>query len=473
MDHVFREGLHEPPDRTFRLSAMALHELMMLAVLGPLLQVNMRAEVCPSIYMLDASPSGGGICHATLGETACEELWRHSEQRGYYTALQQGAGSVLRELGLEHAEVFGVDDAGIAQPPDPAAVSFDRPAPDLQSYDFDCIELFSGYGNWSQAHADAGLRVHPGFERSTKTVAYGDLMDDDTFRDLAFVADSGKVKEWHAGPPCWSYGTLRRPRLRSKGCPAGFDMTEPTTYERTILAVRTAFLLTLAILRGCYVSVEQPGSSVMFELHCFQVLQKLGCWITKFTFCSYGSAFMKPSKWLHNKPWLTALARKCSCPHRGRHFVVQGSFTRASVRQFDRRCRPGVEAVYGRWPKPGEAVSSFSASYPKPLMELMAKGSVLAHQGLWGTSAPCLLEDAETEGVRAWHDDPDWIQELCEGVPYKELFRYKFKKPGHINILECRVYKSWLKHCAKQPWLPRFGLTGQPFDNGGSGKGEK
>ena len=36
------------------------------------------------------------------------------------------------------------------------------------------------------------------------------------------------------------------------------------------------------------------------------------------------------------------------------------------------------------------------------------------------------------------------------GLQYKELFRYRFKKGGHINVLECRVYKSWLKHCSKR-----------------------
>lgn len=28
--------------------------------------------------------------------------------------------------------------------------------------------------------------------------------------------------------------------------------------------------------------------------------------------------------------------------------------------------------------------------------------------------------------------------------------RYKFKKKGHINVLECRVHKTWLKHCARK-----------------------
>eukprot|EP00438_Fugacium_kawagutii_P036259 Skav223698 [mRNA] locus=scaffold1907:175367:179896:+ [translate_table: standard] len=449
MHAVFNEGSTLQSDQVFQLSAMARHELLMLVLLGPLLQVNMRAGVAPSVYMLDASPSGGAICHSPLGETACEELWRHTEQRGYYTCLQSGASSVLRELGLEHAETFGVDDVT----PLPCPNLFNEDAEDIdkqRTYEFDCIELFSGQGNWSAAHAAAGLRVHPGFERSAKHIAYGDLLDDATFREIAFIADSGVIKEWHAGPPCWSFGTLRRPRLRGKTAPAGFQMRDPVTQEQTLLAVRTAFIMILAVLRGCYISVEQPGSSVMFDLHIFQVLIKLGCQVTKFPFCSFGSGFMKPSKWLHNKPWLVGLQQQCSCAYKGNHFVVQGSFTRASIRQFDKRCVPGVAAVYGRMPSPGEAVSSFSASYPKPLVEKMASGSVLAHQGLWPERNSDSGTKSASSGLREWRDDPDWIQELCEGVPFRELFRYRFKKSGHINTLECRVYKSFLKFCAKR-----------------------
>ena len=164
---------------------------------------------------------------------------------------------------------------------------------------------------------------------------------------------------------------------------------------------------------------------------------------------------MKPSKWLHNKPWLDELAGQCSCQVKANHFVVQGSFTRASVQEFDKRCCPGVEEVYGRMPKVGEAVSRFSASYPIPLCDKMAAGSKLAHSGL--DRAPVENRAGDSD-VRHWHDDPDWVQELCKGVQYWELFRYKFKKSGRINMLECRVYKSWLKHCAKRH--PRSRLVG-------------
>ena len=51
--------------------------------------------------------------------------------------------------------------------------------------------------------------------------------------------------------------------------------------------------------------------------------------------------------------------------------------------------------------------------------------------------------------LRAWHEDPDWISELADCLQFRELLRYRFSKQGHINVLECRTYKTWLKYASK------------------------
>ena len=470
LEAVFHEGLNLPSDQPFILSRMAINELLTLALLGPLIQTDMRASVAPYAYMMDASPYGGAICRAHLGESAVEEIWRHTEQRGYYTALQQGAGSVLREKGLEHEEIFGPEEFPKYEAVVSPVTLLHEPEVELPS--FDCIELFAGYGNWSKAHANAGLKVHPGIEISSRGIGFGDLLDNSTFRQCAFLANSGKVKEWRAGPPCWSYGTLRRPRLRSKDYPAGFNPDDKVTKEQTLLAVRTAFILTLALLRGSFISVEQPGSSVMFHLHCFQILLTLGCVITRFPFCKFGSGFNKPSKWLHNKPWLQSLESTCACAFKGCHFVIEGSFTAASRRVFNERCQPDAASVYGRVPRRGEAVSAYSAMYPVPLCEFMARGSVEHRSGDSGQQMQPSKTFSAGSDRRSWHEDPDWVHELCDSVQYKELFRYRFKKTGHINTLECRVYKSWLKHSAKtHPCSRLLGLLDSRVTMGAAAKG--
>ena len=327
---------------------------------------------------------------------------------------------------------------------------------------FDCVELFCSHGTWFDCHREAGLRMCPGM-----ALDYAALEDQATFLELARLASSGAVREWHAGPPCWSFGTFKQPRLRSRDEPAGFEMAEPTTLRHTKLAIRTAFILILAMLSGSFVSCEQPSSSVMFHLHIFQVLRRLGCWVSHFHSCAFGSGFNKPSLWLHNKPWLLRLDGVCRCPSRGRHFIIEGTFSRGSIAEFKRRCRPSCVEVYGVDPIVGEAVSAFSARYPLELCRQMAAGRVAfdsARPLACGSGCRVTLSgvtpgpDIDRPRLRAWHEDPAWVEDLCETLPYRELFRYRFKERGHINVLECRVYKSWLKQCSKR-W-PRHRILG-------------
>lgn len=184
-------------------------------------------------------------------------------------------------------------------------------------------------------------------------------MDDSVFHQLLSLASRRVIRDWHAGPPCKTFGTLRRPRMRSKRFPSGFNIWDSVTREHNTLAYRTAFLIAIVVSLGDYFSVEQPGSSVMFYIVYFQRIVHLGCVITRMCFCAFGSPFKKPSLWMHNKPWLPELASPCRCESTDQHdFVIQGTFTRTSIPDFVARCKPSVGALYGRPPKVGEAVSS-------------------------------------------------------------------------------------------------------------------
>ena len=281
------------------------------------------------------------------------------------------------------------------------------------------------------------------------------------------------------GPPRLTFGTLRRPRIRSKLCPSGFNPDDPLTALRNLLARRVAFLCCVIALAGQYFSVEQPGSSVMFYMHCFRVLLGLGAVITRLACCNFGSAFNKPMQWLRNKPWLLSLSGACACPYKGRRLVVQGSFTRATLALFEARCRPSSLVVYGRSPRPGEPLARFSGSYPIPLMDRMAAGS-LQHKDGVQQSMPLSVRLSSLEEVdhelalelppgfdeisadsREFFDDPEWIGELADSLTFKELLRYRFTRPGHINVLETRTFQILAQMVCQAPSkLPRVGAHG-------------
>ena len=466
VDALFKEGKSSSKHEVFCLSRQARNELLLLGVLGSVSHADLRCKYHDKIYCTDASPWGAAVVAAPIEPNVTRELWRHCEQKGYYTRLQSPASAYLSENSLPSEFVESLA-------PEPADNShgdiFEPVARSLSDgILFDCVELFRGTGAWSKFHEEAGLCLHDGFDIDGRRLKIGDLLDDAIFREVCSLAIRGVVQEWHCGLPCLSFGTLRRPQVRSVEFPFGFDCHDAFTAMHNKLAIRSAIILILAVKGGQFISVEQPGSSRLFLLDLYKVLIVLGCVISKFAFCAHGSGFNKRSKWLHNKPWLVPLESKCTCAGPQCHFRIEGTFTRESIARFEKLCNPSCEAVYGCHPKPGQRVSSFSAAYPRSLMQSMAAGAVAARSSsidvipfskrldsykMVGLNAEGSIPWPSGEASypsRQWHEDPEWISELCESLPFKELFRYQFVRPGHININEARTYKTWLKSMAKR-----------------------
>ena len=200
-----------------------------------------------------------------------------------------------------------------------------------------------------------------------------DLANDSVFHELVGLALRRVVREWHAGPPCLTFGTLRRPRLRSKLCPAGFDPSDELTALRNRLARRVAFIFSIALRTGLFFSVE-PGPSVMFRR------------VTRLCMRSLGAAFTKPANGSATNPGcLTcpkgALAQPTNHAWRLRIPSPKPPFVPstlvASLQQ--------LYTVFGAAPVPGQSVASYSARCPIALMQRMASGSLA---GSGGTTLP-------------------------------------------------------------------------------------
>ena len=100
LNSVFADASSTPAHKVFRLARQSVNELLAVAVLAPLLTSDIRASFCPFLFCMDASPDGAGLCSAPLPASAIRELWRFSEQKGFYTKLQNNAGALLESLGL-------------------------------------------------------------------------------------------------------------------------------------------------------------------------------------------------------------------------------------------------------------------------------------------------------------------------------------------------------------------------------------
>ena len=323
------------------------------------------------------------MCAAQVGEFAAFELWRHGELRGYHTRLQSEVSSILSEKGIPNfgADEFGADST-VPNPFKPVLhPPFSVPKPLKEGILFDCVEIFRGTGNWSVCHSEAGLVVHVGFDIKGPGSRRADVLEPSVRHELASLALRRVVREWHAGVPCVSFGTLRRPRVRSRAQPSGFDPEDSFTKLRNSMARLVTFVFCIAIQCGQFVSVEQPAGTALYHLRCYRLLVTMGCVVSTFCFCHYGSPFLKRSRWLHNKPWLCRLESGCSCSRKGKHFEVRGTFTAERLAEFSALARPSVRAVYGIEPELGQSVADFSGAYPLRLARMMASGSLAASRG--------------------------------------------------------------------------------------------
>lgn len=215
MDDLFRQGDNLAPDDVFCLSRKSRCELQLLSVLGPLAQSDLTATYSDTLFCTDASPEAGAVISAPIGATATKELWRHCEQRGYYTRLQSPLSEIMHEKGLDPISTAHYEP----RTSDPISSSYSIPPPLQEGVLFDCVEIFRGTGNWSEAHLKQGLIVHAGIDISGSRLRYADMGEPSTFHELVGLSLRRVVREWHCGLPCISFGTLRRPRCDQKSFP--------------------------------------------------------------------------------------------------------------------------------------------------------------------------------------------------------------------------------------------------------------
>ena len=86
LSQSFTDARREPADEVFSLHRDTLNELLALSALGPLIQTDLRVSYVDKLFAMDASPDGAGLVEADLPNSVVKELWRFSEQRGFYTA---------------------------------------------------------------------------------------------------------------------------------------------------------------------------------------------------------------------------------------------------------------------------------------------------------------------------------------------------------------------------------------------------
>lgn len=431
LSDVFHEGEDIIRGEIFKLSTGCIQNLLLVVIFAPYAFTNLRAKPLPTVFCTDASLSGGGVCSADISKEASLELCRSSEQRGFYTRVN---GSTLGTHEALHGHVIaGENYSGI-------------PKSLTEGFILGFLRSLRGSGHLSAAHQSLGLRVHPGFE--IRDGVEGDITNPATILALVGLIGRRVVKCFHIAMVCTTFGTLRRPRLRSKLEPFGFQPDQPDTAEGSRFAIRGGFVCFLCLYYGLIFSAEQPGGSVMYRLDLFQRLIVRGVISVRFPFCSWGTPFQKMSWWLSNSVSLQQLSDQCRCGFAGRHFRVQGTFARARLKSFKSSRRPSCKVVFGKDPELNQHVAKFSGGYPIPLCDQIARLNLQCLEQMFA--------GGEKETARPFSTPPAWIGQLGRCLPWKKLLQYEFKRLNHINVNENLAYRSLRKYVGKTSPSSRF-----------------
>lgn len=131
-------------------------------------------------------------------------------------------------------------------------------------------------------------------------------------------------------PPCTTHSIMRRPALRSRHVPFGFNPDDPQTKMGTLLAYRAFQLLFACLVYGVTGVLENPWPSLMKFLPGWSILlAQRGCELVRCDSCSYGSVHLKAFAFLCAWADVGPISGRCSGDHE--HVQVEGSLTKRSA----------------------------------------------------------------------------------------------------------------------------------------------
>ena len=212
-------------------------------------------------------------------------------------------------------------------------------------------------------------------------------------------------------PPCTTYSIIRRPALRSKMVPYGFQPREPKTRLGNQLAGRACQVFYVAAINHVAALLETTYSSLLKHLPFWKSAAGLpGARQTRVDSCRFGSPHLKSFRMLsvHVRP--DHMDKRCQCTKP--HLQVQGKYTKASATYTDLLAE-AIALDFERWIR-SEKVRVAEEACPD------SKG-------------------LESVGIDNLAISGDWSVDTA----------WTFRKESHINILEEAVVLRLAQRCSK------------------------
>lgn len=200
------------------------------------------------------------------------------------------------------------------------------------------------------------------------------------------------IKAFLLEPPCTAFSVMRRPALRSRLCPFGFD---------PVLAHRSFQAMEAGEYHGVTGALENPWASKIMILPGWDILAaKAWCQVIRCDSCAYGSIHLKSFAFMCVWADVRPISKRCSGDHE--HVQIQGTLTEKSA--------------------------TYVEGLAEALAEVMAIGIERAKKF-----------DEEIAVPRAVGLENQLVNELGLSLNWQLHSSWTFKVSSHINILELAV----------------------------------
>ena len=307
------------------LSRKAAEELILAAVLLPVIASDVKLPFHDWVYSSDASSQKGAFCEARLPPQVAEPLWQSGDFKGGYTMLDPWEKQVLSEAFNQDEEDWerrALDGEDLLGRPD---ISKSRPL--AQYYDF--IEVCGGSGVLSEQMAELGYTVGPIIDL-TYSGQY-DLVNLRVLEWLLFLVQNRRVRAIALEPPCTTFSAAAYPSVRSYQQPRGYNQKCTKTWVGNRLAFACLLLLSAAALAEVLGLLETPRRSKMAWLDEWRRLLEIFENVEEVytASCSFGSQFQKEFRFLLANMKGSSLCRPCTRDHS--HVRIKGQLTKGSA----------------------------------------------------------------------------------------------------------------------------------------------
>ena len=383
-----------------RLPRAVATELVLLSVLAPLIKTDISVPFCDKLFATDASSNRGAVVSTEVSEDVHEALFRCCKNKGSYTRLLSKEEHIFSQVG------FG------SIPPDFESPSVPKPL----AFRFSFIEIFAGSAKVTRFISELGYSVGPPVDLSVSTEF--DLRAHHVASWISWLISERLILGFMIEPPCTTFSIMRRPALRDKQYPFGYDPSDEQTAVGNELGQRGFQMLFIGRRNRVVGLLETPNSSKLKNMPSWKSLAlSPDVFATRCDSCRYGSIHLKSFKFLTVGMKLRHAALRCQCV--GPHVPVQGAFTKKS------------------------------ATYTDQLSKALALDFACAFESL-------LHDEDEPDFVGPRGLENQLVNEIAISSTWKVEASWAFKKPSHINLLELKSLLRLVSDLVKKRSAVRF-----------------